>query len=74
MNAVQVRKPETKGILQALLCISILWSVIALAPKVADIMVTPSIEKSTEKKHSNVFKARINAAQAWAEQIKVNNK
>lgn len=74
MNVVQVRKPETKGILQALLFISILWSVIALVPKVADIMVTPSIEESTEKKHSNVFEARINAAQAWAEHIKANTK
>ncbi|BAU28522.1 hypothetical protein DFP93_1079 [Aneurinibacillus soli] len=72
MNAVQVRKSETKGILKALLFISVLWSMLALATKAE--IITPSIEKSPEQKHVNLYEARANSANVWAEQMKVNVK
>ena len=72
MNAVQVRKSETKGILKALLFISVLWSMLVLETKAE--IITSSIEKSPEQNHINLYEARANSADVWAEQMKVNVK
>lgn len=72
MNAVQVKKSETKVILKALFFISILWGVLVLANDSG--IMTPSVEKSPEQKQSNTYEAKVNIADLWAEQLKVNVK
>ncbi|GED14273.1 hypothetical protein [Aneurinibacillus migulanus] len=64
MNAVQVRKTETKGVM--LFFTLLVFCMLTILPKVLHSIMTPEIEKAPEKKHISVIEAKIKNAQAWA--------
>ncbi|KIV51628.1 hypothetical protein AM501_10915 [Aneurinibacillus migulanus] len=66
MNAVQVRKTETKGVMLLLFFTLLVFCMLTILPKVLHSIMTPEIEKAPEKKHISVIEAKIKNTQAWA--------